>query len=412
MKRLTFLKIALLVCFLFVPNCSSAAECPGGNCRLGSGSYGVPYPSTARPMPRTSSPRSPRPEGLFGSLNQTPSNSIVKVVSKSGAHAKHGTGVVIMVCGTRGAVLSCEHVLSDGWSLEITAERAGWSSAGTVLAKSSSLDISIIEVQVPNGTKFWPLAPTPSQNSMVWWGGFSQRGYFQANGKVRGFLGKMISCLGQTLMGTSGGPIWNEHGVVGIITEMETSPGQAVNGPATPAIRVFIQQNCPWVLNIDIDGSTEEDDGDLPIPGTDSDIGVPSPLNLVEIKQQIIDLDLRITELETAEPVPGPRGPRGPPGPKGDKGDPGESGPAGESPTIDYDLLAQKILEQLPPVRINLTDSQGNIASSIVAPLGQPINLPPVKLQTLDNKDEVYTEIEAPLGEPLGLRSRFFSKGQ
>jgi hypothetical protein len=65
-------------------------------------------------------------------------------------------------------------------------------------------------------------------------------------------------------------------------------------------------------------------------------------------------------------------GPEGPPGPQGLQGPQGDPGPPAQ---VDLDGLAEQLIAQLPPVRIQLLDKSGKVIQEQSRPLGQPLRI-------------------------------------
>jgi hypothetical protein len=101
---------------------------------------------------------------------------------------------------------------------------------------------------------------------------------------------------------------------------------------------------------------------------------------------------------------PGAPGPQGLPGEPGQKGDTGPTGPPGKDAEIDYAIIVDELIKQLPPITIDTIGRDGNRIVIGTAKLGGTITLPPIKLHLIDTEGNVADFDTASLSEALRLR--------
>jgi hypothetical protein len=190
----------------------------------------------------------------------------------------------------------------------------------------------------------------PKLTTRVTWEGYGSTGYLRNSGTVNRYEGPFIVVNGKTADGTSGGPIWNAGGIVGIINEMSQDPMTKrweVKGTWICAVVRMIREKSDKTTTPPIAPPVKQPKV-VPVPPTTTG-GYDGPTAadaFAELKAEVATLRTQLAQLER---TPGPAGKDGRPGRDGKDGKDGPrgfTGAPGKDAIIDVDALAIAILKK------------------------------------------------------------------
>jgi hypothetical protein len=248
---------------------------------------------------------------------------IARIVASDG---KHSSGA----CIGDGLVVSCAHGLSAGVSITVIF-RDGRRQPATIAAQDHAHDLTLLRVDTqPKNTL--ALAEPAMQGTSVRVGGYGSRDqYAELTTRVLGYEKKTIVIRGSVRQGDSGGPIYTDAGLVGVVSECRHSGGPwSTAGASVVVVRKLLDQ---------VIGATK--------PAPDKHDSNTSNRSLASLSDRVEAMEARLAALEARTPQRGPRGAPGEPGPAGPRGMMGPPGPPGKTPEIDYERITAEIVRRL-----------------------------------------------------------------
>jgi len=288
----------------------------------------------------------------------------------------------------QGIILTAAHVLRGAIAKPtIDFLQARQSARARDWAVSRRYDLAGLIVDPPPGaqcsilTGQWPAGPVRSARS---------RGpAFRGISNMRGL--PLFSFRGHSILGDSGGPIWDAQGVVSVI---ESTDGSSTHGPPPEALVEFVrawrpkaaaavcyncpapgQQVAPFVPEAGLPAipPAPSPGGSVPRAGSG---GSQPPLDVGALAAAIVDRISKDEKLREALRGPqgesGPGGPIGPPGLPGPIGPPGPEGPAGR-PADSESLKA--IQDQIAVMQEQIAEMQASMFQvEVVTPGGETLN--------------------------------------
>lgn len=305
--------------------------------------------------------------------------AVVSVSVPNGA----GTGCLIQHDGKGIVVITNAHVV-DRYS---TAKVTGKNGSTTVhlIGRYSQYDLAILYSPTATAGTAIPIGayipPVGEEVEITGYGGPRGR-------TLRHFTGRLIppayrgglSVNAPVISGDSGAPMIHRGCVVGVNfggPYRDTTGGVgswSLVHPASshitgPELARIVTQRCsPYgVVPRVIYG---------PAPSQASPLYPPPPA-ATQPSQAPVELNPPAQQLP-AQSIAGPAGPKGAKGEKGDPGPPGprgEQGPPGTSANINIDVLAQQVLERLPPVSLALINDKGVEIDRDTVPIGGTLRL-------------------------------------
>jgi hypothetical protein len=282
-------------------------------------------------------------------------------------------------------VLTAGHVAEDADRYIIRWEdgQAVWA---TLAARDAANDLAALRLtSFPPNPKYVEIADEdPQPGTPVKWLGWrgESRRWESGRGIVRHVTADGDSIIwqataGEVCSGMSGGPVWTDEGLVGVISAHAIHNRREGMGPRLGCIRRFLQRLCPGRRVQPLPPAPP-----MPIEPPPNPLPVPEPaptpapeLDYDRLARAIIE-QLDLSQLQ---------GPPGPPGPAGQDGSDGTQGPPGPTGPPGSDA---------PPVSA-WTDEQ-------IAELAK--RLPPIHFRVLNTKTGETQEDKARLGEGLIIR--------
>ena len=355
-------------------------QCPGGTCPTNQSQF----------IYRTEAP---------ASRSEQPCEAIVRILDPNGGE---GTGAIVAVEKNLAWVLTCAHGIS---APPIVVLHDGRRFQSVIVAIDQEQDYALLKIVNPGVRPMILEDEAPKEGDMLYWGGYSARGYRTTKGRLFGWIGAAglwntmkISAVAR--MGESGSPVWNARGrVVGVISAIPTTsnPDHSI-AYCFPRVRAAVRALLPpyrrgranVALQIPIPTQTTNLAGNV---GQAADACAPAgPTNgqqqTIEVDATTsITIDARLDRIEkmiaTLQTLPRPAGPAGPPGKDGKAGPPGPQGPPGQSAAVDVDALAEAVIARLPPIHVQVI-RDGKIIEEADVYLGGtlPLRLVPVPVSS------------------------------
>lgn len=358
----------------------ACGQCVDGRCPtqgrgigigVGISGWSTAVPATSRPQP----PQQP--------AQQVAKPCFVRIVAEEpSGRIGSGSGTIVGIVGNRAYVLTCCHGTEvPGVKIGVdTVTKGGWWA--NIKGREPVLDFAILEITNPGVPAIRIGTAAPQIGDSVFIGGFGGGRWKWNQGRITTWCGPSSAYTGNeqawmnisapSVQGDSGGPVIDSRGyLIGVIIAGGDGETTAVCIPRHLArINSWINStgeqppvggNGAWTAPHADGASGGQDVPPLP---------VPSNLDALVAK-----LDALAAAVAAIKPAPGPQGSAGP---KGDKGEPGATGPKGDpgkDATVDYDRLAAAVIERLPPVRLQIVDSNNKPVQETTAPLGEPLRM-------------------------------------
>jgi len=179
------------------------AQCDSGFCR----------PPLYQPTP---SDRLAPPKGAE---TTPPSLAVCRLEVGSGPMKSVGTGTAISSNGQQSAILTARHVVERVNTPAVATFPDGTRLSGYTAVVCYEADAAIVVVQGRAPGLAFVAPELPSMQSTVWYGGFDgHRGWqHQAGRLVRQTSAGDWVITGPARQGDSGGPVWTQEGIVGVI---------------------------------------------------------------------------------------------------------------------------------------------------------------------------------------------------
>lgn len=274
----------------------------------------------------------------------------VQIVSSKGGQQKYGTGTIVGIRRGVGAVLSCAHILGDGYSVVVSGRDVH--AVATVQGTDAMLDLSLLLVAVGPDAEILRIAESsPAAGTRLTCIGFAEgKNLVSYSGPADPIAEDMIHARGRCQNGMSGGAIHDTKSLVSVLTEAVGpyktggwSDCTHFGGPTPEVIRAWlIQVGQGWVVGQAVASDQAQPSPDLPLPDPPEPDEPAPPVPQPPEPDPCADLAARVAALEQRIDAimqqPGPQGPPGDVGPPGDAGPQGPPGPSGadaEPPDID-----------------------------------------------------------------------------
>lgn len=272
----------------------------------------------------------------------------------------YGTGVIV---GTlrdgRAAVLTAGHVVQGSSAVRIVWYKSQL-LAGTVLGarNDAMVDAAIVAVQIPGKFDCAEISNRVTPNADVTISGYPEA---EACTRMRGtLLGSTISRV-TVRQGMSGGPVFHDDKVVGIIRGHFVDGNRDSICTPGPMLRAWLIETIGYVPECDCEPPTPK-----PAVKPSPIASVPPPpRDDVDLSPILSRLDAISERMQRLEKMPLPKGERGPagimgePGPAGPRGERGERGPIGlpgaNGTPVDYAQL-ERLRDELAETRKELED--------------------------------------------------------
>ncbi len=368
----------------------SGEQCSGSQCSV-SGSQ-TPYALPAAARPRVAR-----------------DTTVVQIISRRGNDAMQGTGVIVDVSNGKATIVSCAHILKEGYRPSVRyfndQERLA-----EIVTTDAMADLSVLRANIVEGARIIKIDNDPQPGTKVYYYGYSEKGFTGGGGVVRGYEGSNVIFSGEVLSGVSGGPIYTKRGLVGIVTECRQYQGGPwqTYGPCATRIRRLLKKALPPYPNRPGIIVPKPPVRKKPLPRTSRPIPTvvlepQEPLELVVFppkpQQQDISallaridkLEAQIAALQSRPGIPGLRGPAG---------RDGKDGTDASLQPIPLDDLAAAVEDRLPPIYVQVI-RDGKVVKLKAVPLGG--TLPPVHVQVIRD-GKVIENADVPLGGTLPLR--------
>ena len=285
----------------------------------------------------------------------------------TGSQSSIGSGFLLRN-GADGRVVTAAHLVRGAVGPPTVYFQDGTSAVGKVIATSSEADLAMIRVRSPMRVIATIASSPPAVGETVSWTGYK---FSYAGGRRAARLacssGPFTMRRGRSLFfrprvlpvgGASGGAISNSDGeIVGVLSEVGESD----------AVGCDLESLTEFIAN-HLDPAPP---ATVPVTPPAAPPATP-PAAPPDLTTEIAELRALILELANRKPLPGPRGERGEPGADGA---PGPAGPAGaDASPVDIDAITAKVLANLPPMVIDITQANGTVIRKSV-PLGEPMPL-------------------------------------
>ncbi len=396
-------------------------QCSGSQCSV-SGSQ-APYTPPAAARPRVARDA-----------------SVVQIISRRGDHSIKGTGVIVDASNGTATIVSCAHILKEDYQPSIRYFN-GQEQLAKIVTTDALADLSVLQAKIVKDARIIRIDDDPQPGTMVYYYGYSEKGFTGGSGTVHGYEASNIIFSGEVLSGVSGGPIYTKRGLVGIVIESRQFPGEPwrTYGPSATRIRRLLKKvlppypNRPGIIvpkppvrkkpiprtsrpiptvrlkpqeplvpvvfpprrgeksnatQIPISAETtrqprdvgQTDHACLPAETPNGQTAQIDATTRITIDARLDRIEKLIAALAKQPSQPGPAGPQGPPG---DDGKAGPIGPAGKDAPlqpIPIDDIVAEVIARLPPIHVKVI-RDGKVIEEADVYLGGtlPLRLVPVR---------------------------------
>ena len=283
--------------------------------------------------------------------------------------ASGGSGVCVWSDGHTLVVLTAEHVVSEGSPVRIYWVD-GKTAVGTVIGANSEDDIAVIKCRFRGKVTTIPIASQPppegARIEILGFGG-PQNSLRRFYGKVIG-TGPKVSAQAYLLSGDSGAAMVYKGNVVGIIRGgpylsqgVIDARGQnwslvhPAGGASCRPIAALVGRCAPFCIRPTPTPRSAYPPVASPDPGPASD-----PVDYDLLAQKVVEL------LATDERFQGK---------DGAPGKDGKDGAPGKGIELDLDSLSREVDKRLPPLTIQIVDQKGKVLSSESRRLGEKLQI-------------------------------------
>lgn len=186
--------------------------------------------------------------GGWSSVNTPAYNTTVRVrVDDQRGYTSYGSGVLVEVTGNRGLVLSCAHLFDPAGPIFVMFPTNRQWVPGRLLHLDKTYDLSVIIIENPPVQSASIYQGAPQKGISIRFEGYQRTGILRAIlGKVLGYTTtrgvttyETIVVSGAAQDGDSGGPIYSDGKVIGIIWGTD---GQKTYGTYCGRILVFLEE--------------------------------------------------------------------------------------------------------------------------------------------------------------------------
>jgi len=150
---------------------------------------------------------------------QPPSLAVCRIEAGSGPMKSVGSGTAISSNGRQTAILTARHVVERVNTPAIATFPDGTKLAGHAAVVCYEADAAIVVVQGRAPGLAYIASELPAMQSTVWYGGFDgQAGWRHRQGRLvrQTSTGDWV-ITGPARGGDSGGPVWNQDGLIGVV---------------------------------------------------------------------------------------------------------------------------------------------------------------------------------------------------
>ncbi len=286
----------------------------------------------------------------------------------------YGTGVIVGTLNDgRAAILTAGHVVEGSSAVRIHWWKKQILAATVLGSRSDSMcDAALLAVNIPGKFFCHPISEKITPNADVRVDGYPE---MESITKLWGTLSGSTIARVTVRQGMSGGPVYHDNQVVGIIRGHYTTGSRDSICTPGPMLLAWIVDTIGYIPRCDCEQPTPKP----AVKPSPIAVAPPPPRDDVDLSPILARLDALDRRLQAFErlPVPsgerGPQGPTGPMGPRGEKGDRGPSGAPADS--LELRRLRNE-LDALKQSRIAVQiKSNGTLIDEDTYPITGPIVL-------------------------------------
>ncbi|MBN1909751.1 MAG: trypsin-like peptidase domain-containing protein, partial [Pirellulales bacterium] len=177
---------------------------------------------------------------------EAPHPAVVRIVNQVGPARYFGSGTLIERDVSRGLIVTCAHLFSDGAGHIVVTFPDGRSFGATLTAVDRSWDLAALRIARPDAEPVAIAEDAPRPGELLRSCGYGQNGRYWCNqGVARGYVvvqgrpgHETLELLGMARQGDSGGPVFNRHGR--LVAVLWGTNGRIVGGTYCGRIRQFL----------------------------------------------------------------------------------------------------------------------------------------------------------------------------